>query len=70
MTGFVGSHSQNDYELPDPDTQALEEGVQPGDQQPENDRIKRFLKTQTGPIVWALFVTAPLYLRWIYEATR
>ena len=27
----IEPHRQNDYDLPDPDTQALEEGVQPGD---------------------------------------
>jgi len=32
--------------------------------------MKTFLKAQIGPIVWALFLTAPLYLRWVYEVMR
>jgi hypothetical protein len=34
------------------------------------DGLKNFLKAQIGPIVFAAFLTAPLYLRWIYEAWR
>jgi hypothetical protein len=29
-----------------------------------------WLKSQIGPLLVGLFVTLPLYLRWLYEATR
>lgn len=32
--------------------------------------MTRFLKAQVGPIVFAAVLTAPLYLRWLYEALR